>query len=79
MTNGWKITAIIFMTLFIIETFFVGYGAYLVIDEEEKSNECYYNFCSNHEEATYNEGICLCYDWNEGIQEYEVAKEIYIK
>ncbi len=65
--NGWKVTAIIFIVLFILETIsFSGlilWGVALVNKEYEKETECIYNVCSGAEEYIYDEyyEICECY------------------
>lgn len=78
MVNGWKVTAIIFIILFTLETAFLAWGTYLTIHEENIRNECYYDFCSGYEDAMYNtlvrDNICYCYD-----EDYNIAKKKYMK
>ena len=63
--NGWKLTAIIFIVLFILETvFFIGILS-IGFSEIDKENQCIYNVCSSpiYNSYTYYdyEGICECY------------------
>ncbi|KKM10463.1 hypothetical protein LCGC14_1721800, partial [marine sediment metagenome] len=45
--NGWKLTAIIFIVLFILETvFFIGILS-IGFSEIDKENQCIYNVCSS--------------------------------
>ena len=60
----WKTIAIIFIVLFILETAWICLGWYILITEENKTNECYYNVCSDYPEATYESGVCTCYDYD---------------
>ena len=78
MANGWKITAIIFMTLFIMETAFVGWGMYLVSHEEDVRNECYYEYCADSYDAMWNVNVLnnICYCYNE---DYEVIRQTPMK
>jgi len=78
MANGWKITAIIFIILFVAETAFIGWGAYLVQHEEENRAECYYEICKDYNNADYNiyrkDNVCYCYT-----DDFEIAKSEYLK
>ena len=69
MVNGWKVTAIIFITLFVLETsvFIIGYNE--VTKDIDFENRCYYDVCDlgnidskytayNYED-TYN--VCTCW------------------
>ena len=64
--NGWKVTAIIFIVLFILETaFFIGILS-IGISDIEKENQCAYNVCdgSGYQSYIYYEftGVCECYN-----------------
>ena len=63
MVNGWKVTAIIFMTLFILETAFLIWGVSLANESIEKENECVYNICQDYDSYLFDEyeNICYCY------------------
>ena len=70
--NGWKVTAIIFMLLFVIET--VGFISIIKsgLDIIDKENECYYNVCNKYEGGYYYdsiEGLCYCYENGEAVQQ----------
>ena len=60
----WKIIAIVFMTLFIVETAFIGWSVSIYYDELEMTNECYYEFCKDYPTADLIDGICTCYDYD---------------
>jgi len=75
MTNGWKVTAIIFMILFILETLaFVG-TIFLGVNMINKENECSYNICQGYEAFIYDDysNVCSCY------KQGEVVKQEYLK
>jgi len=74
----WKTLAIIFITLFIIETAVIGWSIYIVGQEEKEINECYYNICDGYVEALYNNGVCYCYD-TDMLGELKVAKTEYMR
>lgn len=70
--NGWKLTAIIFIVLFVVETIFLVYAFNLGNSMIENENKCIVNVCgfdattglSDISDAfaydEYNE-ICYCY------------------
>lgn len=62
--NGWKITAIIFIILFLTETLFFVWAYYQGAEEQEKILECYYNVCERYPEAFYEETVCTCYEFD---------------
>ncbi len=72
--NGWKVTAIIFIVLFILETIgFVGlmvWGTAIL-----KESECIYNICSGADAYVYYESseVCECYI------NHELIKSEYMK
>ncbi len=74
--NGWKVTAIIFICLFAGLLILNIWAVASVINDEEETNQCYYNVCSEYIEATYDEGICRCYNIN-STGEYELVKTEY--
>lgn len=65
MKNGWKITAIIFIVLFVLETILVIGLMKLGTDYIEKENECSYNICGDDIYTAYYydsyDGACYCY------------------
>ncbi len=77
--NGWKITAIIFIVLFILETIsFVGlmmWGAAILNEESEKETECIYNVCSGAEGYIYDDYYEICECYIDG----EIVKSEYMK
>ena len=59
---NWKILAIVLLVLFIVENLFLGWGIFLVEQDERKSNICYYDVCEDYPDALYIEGNCACYN-----------------
>ena len=76
MVNGWKVTAIIFIVLFILEGLFLVWAYNLALEDVERENECIYNVCVEEPYYTYYEieRICECYN-----EDYELTQEVYIK
>ena len=70
----WKIIAIIFTILFILETSFLAYSVVLVTQEEADIKECYYDLCKDYPDAYYEGGVCACYDNYGGLTKTEVIK-----
>ena len=62
-SNGWKITAIIFIVLFILEGLLFGWFLYLGLNIIEKENECSINICSLYDFYYFDttERVCYCY------------------
>ena len=77
-TNSWKITAIIFIILFALETLVMIWGMILVQEEEEKTAECYYDICEDYPQAYFLEDVCYCYDYDQ-TDELVVVEEKYMK
>ena len=61
---NWKTIAIIFITLFVIETSFFVWSYTLVLNEEKQTMECYYEICEDYADAWFEEGLCTCYDYD---------------
>lgn len=76
--KAWKITAIIFIVLFVLETAFWTWAMFASIAEEETKYECYYDVCSDTYDAYYENNICTCYDLDT-LGQYIVTKEKYMK
>jgi len=75
--HTWKILALILLTIIILENLAIGWGVYLLNEEENKSNICYYDVCEGFPEAWYGEGICTCYDYDL-IGNLQIVKEKYL-
>jgi len=60
----WKVTAIIFIILFVAETSLIIYGTYLLKKDNENTLSCYYDVCKDSLDADYdtNTQLCNCYD-----------------
>ena len=63
--NGWKVTAIVFIILFILETIFFISIVSIGFSDLNKENQCMYNVCGGESYDSYVyyefEGICECY------------------
>jgi len=64
MVNVYKILFIVLLVIFIIENIFWGFAIYMAIDDEKKTQECYYDICEDYPQAFYEDGLCSCYDWD---------------
>jgi len=75
--NGWKICAIIILSLFIIENVLIGYSIYLLNVDEENTLECYYNYCGESDDAYYDteQKTCVCYDYGFDGEPYETKRK----
>ncbi len=70
MSNGWKVVAIIFIILFILETLFLVLAFSYAVDSLKKENECVYNICKDYDGYDFNiDDICSCYE--NGVLVYE--------
>lgn len=61
---NWKIVAIIFILLFVAETFFMIWSVMYSNSEEEKTLICYYDVCEEYPDAWYENNLCTCYDYD---------------
>jgi len=68
MVNIWKVLAIVFILLFIIESFIFGYGMYTGVKEINNDIECN-TICYNLRayKFDYNSGVCKCYEYESEI------------
>ena len=64
MVNVWKVTAIIFIVLFILENLFFGWMYYLAIQEEDNTRICLWDVCEEYPDAVYEDNVCYCYDYD---------------
>ena len=70
--NGWKITAIIFIIIFILQT---SFWIWLVLDsndQKEKTAICYYDICEGYLVSSFEYNFCKCYNFDNG--EYVLEK-----
>jgi len=74
---NWKIIAIIFMILFLIETSLVIWSFWYASRENERAYECLYDICSDNYDAWYEDEVCTCYDLDM-FGEYVVSKTKYM-
>jgi len=61
---NWKIIAIVFITLFVLETAAISGIYYIGMKEIEKENICYYDVCEEYPEALIDGDICRCYEYD---------------
>jgi hypothetical protein len=73
--TGWKVIAIIFIILFILETSFLIFAFNLGTSIIENESECSINVCEDYLSYYYDTytNMCYCYE------NHEVVKEQYIK
>lgn len=76
--NSWKALAIIFFALLVLENILLFIAYREVIDEENKTKECYYDICEDYIDATYQDGVCFCYD-TDMLGNLKIAKTEVIK
>ena len=74
----WKILAIIFIILTILEASYIYWGYYVYSSNLDKTNECWYDICGEYPDAYYEANVCTCYDYDI-IGELVVAKTEYMK
>lgn len=58
----WRTIAIIFIILFGVLLFFNIWAINYYSAEEKRTDECYYDFCSEYPDADYIDGVCFCYE-----------------
>ena len=64
MVNKWKVTAIVFITLFTLLVAWIILGLVLIAQDTAKQEECFYNVCSDYPDAWIEGNICSCYDYD---------------
>ena len=64
--SGWKVIAIVFLTLFIVQNGLLIWAYKSVEKDDMNTIECYYNVCSEYPEADFDidTGVCSCYDYD---------------
>ena len=75
---SWKGFAIILLVILILENIFIGWGWFLIAEDERKMEECYYNVCDDYPDAFIDGNICTCYDYD-SLGELYVAETEVIK
>ena len=73
--KSWKVIAILFIVLFVLETALIVWAVREAVDQEDKEKECILNACASYPSYDYDtyEEICRCYDY-----QGELQKEVYI-
>jgi hypothetical protein len=72
MANGWKITAIVFMILFVVNALLFVYITRVGLEEIEKEEECKINICEDADAYNFIDNICFCYEGDEVIHQERV-------
>lgn len=64
MVNAWKVIAIIFIILFVLENILLIYGIYSLTQDENKEVLCYVEVCTDYDQYSYNtyNNVCTCYE-----------------
>ena len=73
MVNGWKVTAIVFIILFTLETGLLIWAWNMGTEMIDNEYECAYNICEDYASYNYDdyENMCSCFENNEVVsQEY---------
>ena len=76
--NKWKVIAIVFISLFVLETAFILWGTYLVAKEERMIMECYYEICEDYSDAYLEDKVCSCYNYDLWGENLVLAKQEYM-
>lgn len=64
MTNGWKVTAIVFIVITFLLGSLIVWAFHVASEEVKKTNECYWDFCSDYPHAEFYDDVCYCYDYD---------------
>jgi len=74
-SNGWKITAIIFICLFVAETILFGWSINYALESIKKENKCIAEICFDYDAYNFDEttNVCYCYI-NHEIKHQEVVE-----
>ena len=73
MTNGWKVTAIVFIIISLLQFMLISWAWNVGTETIEKENECIINVCGNYGSYYFDDytNVCECYDNGELVyQEY---------
>lgn len=73
--NKWKVTAIIFIILFVLETGVLIWAWKVGTQTIDNENECSYNICSDYPSYFYDSYTKICYCYEDGL----VVHQEYIK
>ncbi|KKN59068.1 hypothetical protein LCGC14_0546230 [marine sediment metagenome] len=79
MANGWKITSIVFIILFVLETSILIWLTFQAIEDLNEEDICMYDICGGNKIITYDSytyddrsKICSCYISGEIIKEKKI-------
>ena len=72
--DGWKVTAIIFIVLFVSLASLIIWATFSVIEDEENESECMFNICAERYIYYEDQNLCECYDNN-----FDLTKQEYLK
>lgn len=75
MANGWRIAAIIFLVLFLVENIILCYWFYTISADTIKENECSLDICRDDFYYIYDTTRDFCYCYSE---DWETVKQVYM-
>ena len=76
--KNWKMIAIMSIIINIIMIVLWIWVYMDIIQEEEKTYECYYEVCDGYHDAWYENNVCTCYELDV-MGNYVVEKEKYMR
>lgn len=76
-STTWKVIAIIFIVLFILENVWFIWAILYTNHEEARIKTCYYDICSENYDAAFEDDICTCYDLDT-LGNYVISKTEYM-
>ncbi len=76
--KNWKMIAIMSIIINIIMIVLWIWVYMDIIQEEEKTYECYYEVCDGYQDAWYENNVCTCYELDV-MGNYVVEKEKYMR
>lgn len=74
----WKVIAIIFMIITILETTIFIWSFISLSIEEKQIAKCYYDICNDYPEADLSGDVCYCYDYDM-LGELQIVDTKYMK
>ena len=69
MVNGWKVTAIIFISLFVVETLLFGWILNIGMEEVGKEDNCIREICKGYDTYYYGDELCQCFEDGEMVRD----------
>lgn len=60
--NLWRALSILLIIILIVENVWLWGGYIYIKSQEDRTNRCFYDVCSDYEEASFERNVCTCYD-----------------